>query len=434
MKKIIFVALLILGTFSNVFSQENDTIQKNNFLRVYLDQNSNDNNYVNYLKVHLWYVNYVRDPKQSQVHIFINTQPTASGGLEYNIRFIGKEKFEKKNDTLQMIAPVDNSNRDTRDQLANVITMGLMPYLALNGQQKYMAFDYTDKSKQVEESIDKYKNWVYTATLNTDLNGDNVSTVIVGDASFSASKITEQWKKRFNIYGTFGSNSYETATYSSAGSIFVRGINGLVVKSLTDHWSLGLEAGYYASTYSNIKSQYSIAPGVEYDVFPYSESTDHLFTFKYRLQPLYNTYIDPTVFSKTKEFLLNQLIDATYTHITTWGNISTTLTGAYYLNVPKAYRVDLVSQMNFRLAKGLFFNATGSVALINNQVSLSSINLTPEQIILRQKETLTNFSYNLQVGLRYTFGSIFNNIVNPRYENGVNVDNEVIQQAKETAD
>ncbi len=95
MKKIIFVALLILGTFSNVFSQENDIIHKNNFLRVYLDQNSNDNNYVNYLKVHLWYVNYVRDPKQSQVHIFINTQPTASGGLEYNIRFIGKEKFEK---------------------------------------------------------------------------------------------------------------------------------------------------------------------------------------------------------------------------------------------------------------------------------------------------------------------------------------------------
>ncbi|MFM9989248.1 hypothetical protein [Flavobacterium sp.] len=430
MKKIVIVTLLLLGTFSNVFSQQNDTIQKNNYLRVYLDGATESENYI---KVKLWYIDYVRDPKQSQVHIIINSQPTASGGLQYSVRFLGHEKFENKNDTLQYIAKVENSNRENRDELTNVITMGLMPYLASNGQQKHMAFDYTDKTKLVEQSVDKYKNWVYTATANTFLSGDKVSEVLSADGSFSAARITDKWKTRLTAGMSYGSNNYETTTYNFTGKTVIKNLKGLIVKSLNDHWSLGLEPTFYASTYSNVKSQFAIAPGIEYDVFPYSQSVNDLFTFKYRLQPLYNSYIDKTVFDKTKEFLFNQIVDVTYTHIAPWGNISSTLTGSDYLNHTKAYRLDLVNQVNFRVAKGLFFNVTGNASLINNQLSLSSQSLTPEQIILKQRETLTNFSYSMQVGIRYTFGSIFNNIVNPRYEGGVNIDNEISTKG-ETAD
>lgn len=430
MKKIVLVTLLLLCTFSNVFSQQNDTIQKNNYLRVYLDGATESENYI---KVKLWYIDYVRDPKQSQVHIIINSQPTASGGLQYSVRFLGHEKFENKNDTLQYIAKVENSNRENRDELTNVITMGLMPYLASNGQQKYMAFDYTDKTKLVEQSVDKYKNWVYTATANTFLSGDKVSEVLSADGSFSAARITDKWKTRLTAGMSYGSNNYETTTYNFTGKTVIKNLKGLIVKSLNDHWSLGLEPTFYASTYSNVKSQFAIAPGIEYDVFPYSQSVNDLFTFKYRLQPLYNSYIDKTVFDKTKEFLFNQIVDVTYTHIAPWGNISSTLTGSDYLNHTKAYRLDLVNQVNFRVAKGLFFNVTGNASLINNQLSLSSQSLTPEQIILKQRETLTNFSYSMQVGIRYTFGSIFNNIVNPRYEGGVNIDNEISTKG-ETAD
>jgi len=429
MKNIFLIALFCCGSLS-VVAQENDTIKKTNYLRVFLDGAGDSENYI---KVKLWYIDYVRDYKQSQVHIIINSQPTASGGLLYTIRFLGKENFEAKNDTLKFTAKVENSNRENRDELTNVITMGLMPYLASNNQQKFMAFDYTDKTKLVEQSIDKYNNWVYTTTLNTFLSGDKVSEVLSGDGSFSAARITDKWKTRLTASLNYGSNSYETTTYNFNGKTVIKNLKGLVVKSINDHWSLGLEPAFYASTFSNVKSQFSIATGLEYDVFPYSQSVNDLFTFKYRLQPLYNSYIDKTVFDKTKEFLFNQIVDVTYTHITNWGNISSTLTGSDYINKTKAYRLDLVNQANFRVAKGLFFNVTGNVSLINNQLSLSSQSLTPEQIILQQRQTLSNYSYSLQVGIRYTFGSIFNNIVNPRYENGVNVDNEIITTG-ETAD
>jgi hypothetical protein len=152
---------------------------------------------------------------------------------------------------------------------------------------------------------------------------------------------------------------------------------------------------------------------------------NHLFTLKYRVQGLYNSYIDSTVFFKTNDLLINHVFDATYTHIAAWGNISTTLTASQFLNHPKAYRVDLINQMNFRIATGLFFNITGSASLINNQLSISKAKYKPEQILLQQREILTNYSYGIQIGIRYIFGSIYNNVVNPRYEGGVNISPEV---------
>uniref|UniRef100_UPI00404749B6 hypothetical protein n=1 Tax=Mariniflexile sp. TaxID=1979402 RepID=UPI00404749B6 len=430
MKNIIFIAIVLCSPFTKMSAQENDTINKTNYLRVFLDGAYDSEDYI---KVKLWYVDYVRDRKQSQVHIIISSQPTASGGLLYTVRFLGRENFETKNDTLRFNAKVENSNRENRDELTNVITMGLMPYLASNGQQKFMDFDYLDRTKLVEQSIDKYKNWVYTASLNAFLSGDKVSEVLSGDGSISAALITDAWKTRLTASLNYGSNNYETTTYNFSGKTIVKNLKGLVVKSINDHWSAGLEPAFYTSTFSNVKSQFSFAAGMEYNVFPYSESVNDLFTFKYRLQPLYNTYIDKTVFDKNKEFLFNQILDITYTHITNWGNVSTTLTGSDYINHTKAYRLDLVNQANFRVAKGLFFNVTGNVSLINNQLSLSSQSLTPEQIILQQRETLSNYSYSLQVGIRYTFGSIFNNIVNPRYEGGVSIDTELVTTG-ETAD
>ena len=42
---------------------------------------------------------------------------------------------------------------------------------------------------------------------------------------------------------------------------------------------------------------------------------------------------------------------------------------------------------------------------------------TPEEILLRRKELETNFEYFTSFGFTYTFGSIYNNVVNPRFGN-----------------
>jgi hypothetical protein len=380
----------------------------------------------NYIKVKMWYVDYVRDPQQAQVQVIVTSQNTASRGLLYHVFFVGRDNFQGKNDTLQLIASVDNSNRKTRDELTNVITMGLMPYLALNNQQEFITFDYLNIEKLVQQSSDKWKNWVYTIQGNSDLNSNSTATIINGSGSVSAAHITDAWKERITFSLTSNNSNFETTTYAYTANTVIKNFNALFVKSLNNHWSAGLEPAFYASTYSNIKAQFSLAPGIEYNIFPYSESVNHLFTLKYRVQPLHNTYIDSTVFNVTKEFLLNEIVDATYTRIDKWGNLSLTLTASNYINRPKAYRADMNALLNFHVTKGLFFNLTGNFSVINNQLSLSKANLKPEDIVLQQKEVATSTSYGFTAGFTFTFGSIYNNIVNPRFEGGVNINPEVI--------
>jgi hypothetical protein len=425
------VIIICLNLLCNVvFSQSNaqDSISGGQYLHIYID---GAGDWENYIKVKLWYVDYVRDPRMADVQVIIKSQETAAGGSEYYLFFLGKGSYSTKTDTLHFTSPVEYTNRRTRDELTNVLTMGLMPYMVLSEQYKYMVFDYTNRQKLIQQSVDKWNNWVFTVAMNTNFSADQSSTVFSGDGSLSAAQITEKWKSRITAAIAIGGNSYETSTYSYSGNTIIKNLNALLVRSVNEHWSLGLEPSYYASTYSNVSSQFSLSPGIEYDYYPYSESVNRLLTFKYRIQPIYNVYIDTTVFDKTKEFLLGHILDATYTRIESWGNLSSTLTASHYLNQPKAYRFDMLAQMNVRLAKGLFLNISGNVSLINNQLSISKKTLKPEEIILQQRETLSNYSSGFQIGIRYVFGSIYNNIVNPRYEGGVDISQEVINNNSE---
>lgn len=425
MKKPAYMLLLLSIYYLNCFSQTADSAEVTHpeYLKVFVDGMGD---WENYMKVQLWYIDYVRDPRISDVQVIIASQANGGGGSLYHVFFIGRGKYDGRNDTLEMNAPVEYTNRKTRDELTNVITMGLMPYLVRNGQQKYLTFDYTNKQKLVIQSVDKWRNWIYTVQANGNFSGNKSTQIIAASGSISASHVTDKWKQKISAGVSFSNNQYETSTYSFNGTTLIQNVNVLAVRSLGEHFSVGLEAAYYASTYSNIKWQLSMAPGIEYNVFPYSQSVNHLLTFKYRLQPLYNAYIDTTLYFKKRDFLFSQILDITFTQLARWGNLSTTLTGSHIFNHPKNYRFDLVAQMNFRLARGLFFSVVGNAALINNQLSIRKDAVKPEEIILYQKEILTSFSYGVQVGIIYTFGSIYNNIVNPRYDGGVYIDKENI--------
>lgn len=429
MQKLKAVLLAILLTSSaELHAQVSGTDSSsttNSYLKVYLEGIPE---WEDYFKIKLWFVNYVRDPKQAQVHVIVSMQSTASGGSLYHLFFLGREKFSGKNDTLTYTAAEENTNRQTRDEITNVLLTGLASYLSANGQQKYLAFNYGIDQNEIRESFDKWKNWVFTAQGNLDLTADANQSIYNGFGSFSAAQITDAWKVRLTADATINNNSFATDTLHYASNTIIKNLNGLIVNSINDHWSAGLQPAFYASNYSNIRGQFSLAAGVEYDVFPYSESVNHFLTFRYRVQPLYNLYIDSTVFNKKKEFLLNHVIDATVTRIENWGNVSVTLTASHYINHPKAYRADMSAQMDIHIAKGLFFNVVGNVSLINNQLSVSKAILLPQELLLQQREILTNWSTGFSIGITYTFGSIFNNIVNPRYEGGINISQELQNQ------
>ena len=56
-----------------------------------------------------------------------------------------------------------------------------------------------------------------------------------------------------------------------------------------------------------------------------------------------------------------------------------------------------------------------SYSWIHDQLYLRKGSATTTSVLLRQQALKTSYSYYGNVGLNYTFGSIFNNIVNPRF-------------------
>jgi hypothetical protein len=72
-----------------------------------------------------------------------------------------------------------------------------------------------------------------------------------------------------------------------------------------------------------------------------------------------------------------------------------------------------------RLFKGFSFNVSGGYNRIRDQIGLRKDDATTEEVLLRLKQRATGYSYNMNFGISYSFGSIFNSVVNPRF-NGAN--------------
>jgi hypothetical protein len=94
------------------------------------------------------------------------------------------------------------------------------------------------------------------------------------------------------------------------------------------------------------------------------------------------------------------------------------LEGAHYFHDFSKNHVDLYSSINLRLWKGLTFDVFGSYSMIHDQLSLPKGGATFEEVLLSRKMLETNYSYYFSIGLSYSFGSIYSNVVNPRFGGG----------------
>ena len=81
-------------------------------------------------------------------------------------------------------------------------------------------------------------------------------------------------------------------------------------------------------------------------------------------------------------------------------------------------RISVFGNANVRIVRGLSLSFFGTVARVRDQVFLPRRGASDEEVLLRQRDLQTDFNYSLNINLRFTFGSIFNNIVNPRFDGG----------------
>jgi hypothetical protein len=319
-------------------------------------------------------------------------------------------------DTLSFTSNPDETTDIIRANEVRTLKIGLTRYVARTPLARYLSINFSEPLPETV-TTDKWNSWVFKTSISGFASGEQSYRSSYLNGSFSANRITEKLKSSLSAQYSYSTDRYEidediiTSVYNS------KSLNGLLVGSLTDHWSVGGSFYTGASKYNNTDLSFNILPGIEYDLFPYSESTRRQLRLTYKAGFNYVNYIDTTIYNKVQENLWTQSLSINYEIIQKWGSADLILGYSNYLHDWSKNNISLNGMLSLRIAKGLSLNFAGGASLIHDQLSLVKGGATQQEVLLRLRELETQFEYFTSFGLSYTFGSIYNNVVNPRFGN-----------------
>ncbi len=383
-----------------------------------------------FLRTQITWVNWVRNREDADVHVLVTTQSTGGGGNEYTISLIGLRRFAGKGDTLRYYATGTSTRDEDRRGLARTLALGLAPYAAATPLANRLTVSYAGPpSGQAATPHDPWNAWVFTVSASTNLNGQKQTRFAYVNGSVNANRTTANWKLDFSLNESYSEDVFRDVPLfdtlgNQIGTEDIRSIsrryggNALVVKSLGPHWSAGLQGSVNHSTFGNLDLSLSLGPAIEYNVYPYAQSTRRQLTLQYGVTPQHADYTDTTIYNKTRETVVRQSLTGALSVTQPWGSANVSLTASHLLQDFKQNRVVLFGSINLRLVKGLSLSVFGDVERIHDQRALPAVGATPSEILLRRRELLTSYSYFSYISLSYRFGSTLNNVVNPRFGGG----------------
>jgi hypothetical protein len=408
MKKTFLLSLLLLFTIS-ASAQEPTDILRNDALNVFMEA-------PDYIRREIPWVNYVRDIKDAGVYIISTSQRTGSGGREFTYFFIGQNEYKGMNDTLSFSSSPDETSEAIRAYQVSTIKMGLTRYVARTPLSRYLNISFSEPMSETV-TTDKWDSWVFRTSISGHASGEQSYRSTNINGRFSADRVTQALKASISVRYSYSADKFEIDDELFTSEYISKSISGLLVKSLTNHWSVGGSIYAGASKYNNTDMTLTIQPGIEYDVYPYSESTRRQLRLTYKAGFSYMDYIDTTIYNKTRENLWLHNLTVNYEIIQKWGVIELSIGYSNYLHDWSKNNISIDGDLDLRIAKGLTLNFGGGGALVHDQLGLVKQGATQQEVLLRLKELETQFEYFTRFGLTYTFGSIYNNVVNPRFGN-----------------
>lgn len=383
-------------------------------LRVFLEWPGAD---LEALRPELPFAELVSSLDAADIQVTVAPKP-AEAELAFGIAFAGLKVFRGQDHALSYVAAPGEKPEDTRKGIAGMIKLGLLRYAAKTPLAKDLAVRFLDQAKPTSVN-DPWRFWVFSLSGNAMLNGETQYRNSMYYASLSANRTTPAFKFRSSVFGNWSDywfdlgdgTAYTAATHGYGGS-------ALAVKSLGEHWSAGGFVEGQSSTYENLRLAMTLAPAIEYDVFPYSQSTKRQLRILYRIGLTRTRYNEQTVYLKTAETLLQESLSFAYEVVQPWGKASVQLSGSHFFHNVRFNRLELEADLEFRIWRGLSLEVGGRYSRIRDQLALSAEGASLEDILLRQRQLATGYNYSFSVGFNFSFGSTRSQVVNPRFGNG----------------
>lgn len=413
MRKILLAGLVFISLSS--FAQTN-----NNKIKVFLDCTRSWLCDFDYVRTEIKVVDFVRDRFDADIHVLVNMQSNSSGGSQAEMNFIGQKRFQNLGDTITYFNEPTATEDDQRKRLVQYLKLGLTRFLAKTPYASQVQISFPDvaekDSSSTKNTKDPWNYWVFQFGGNGSLNGSQNYKSKSYYGYLSADKETEEWKINYSVglskdiqvfIDDNGESKFTRKEYSS---------DLQVAKAINAHWSYGLAASYSNSLFSNIQTGLRLKPKLEYSVFPYSKFNSQRIVFQYMIGGVHNQYYDTTIFFKKRETQLEHSLNMITSFTKPWGSINIGIFYSNYFDDFSKNNLSFNGAVSWRITKGLNFGVWGYYGLIHDQIGLRKGDATRDQLLIRNRELLSSFEYNLGIGFSYRFGSMLNNIVNPRFK------------------
>ena len=401
-KRYFFV--LIFFVFVQVFGQ-------NQKIKVFLSCRCDDD----FLKQNTLFFDYVRDMSLSDIEVFVFEITNASGGRNYTFNFNGKNNFINKENQINAVIPKNISLNKSREILLNTYKLGMASFLSNTDYQNEIDVNFTnEKIITDQKKLDTWKNWVFEVYGSFNFENEKSINEEEFNLGFDVDRVTEIWRVRsdFEFDRSIKFFSGGEQNYSSERESLY--FSGSLVRSISNHFSTGFFSSYRHDTFRNYKSSINISPAVEYNFIPYNEVLTREVTLAYKLGYNIYNYIEETIYEFIDQKMFNHSLTLNLRFREKWGSIYSYLVASQFLDLPEQNRLSINNNINLRIVRGLSLRISAYFRFIRDQINLPKGQASVEDLLLRQRQISTNYQNRISMGLSYTFGSIFNNIVNNR--------------------
>ena len=418
-RRLIFpaLALFTLGSLTGPSAAPAlETTDGTEALRLYLDCDWGCD--FTFLRSQVTYVNWVRDRRDAEVHILVTIQ---SGGnsREYTFNFIGLERFEGVDQRLVHASSFTDTDDERRRGIQRLLELGLVRYVLETPQAEGLAVEFENGEEQDEPHTlvvdDPWNHWVYRLRLNTDFRSEDRRDSQSYQASASAGRTTDLWRMGMGVFYSYRESNFEFEDGSTFKNVS-RSTNyfGQVIRTLAPHWGVGVGASSRESTFLNLENSYRAAAAIEYNYFPYSESSEREFTFAYFIGGTSLDYEEITVFDKLEETFTDQGAYIAFGMERPWGEAHLDLQYSHFIDDFDRSRIEFSTDIEYHIVRGLSFDLYAGISRIRDQIYLPKGGATDAEVLVARRQLETDLSFRGGIQLRYTFGSIYNNVVNSR--------------------
>ncbi len=396
---------------------------------VFLDCQSRINCNQTQFQTEIGFVQWTNEREDADVHLIFTSQGTPAG-REYALDFVGRGSHQGLSDELVYFADDSDVQSEVMDGLARTLRLGLLPYALRSGLGHDLdvvfdgtSFDRASSSRGANGAgpyPDPWNYWTFQVSLSGDLDLRETRTSTRLNPRVDADRVTEAWKLNFHTRMDMRRDRRDLADGRQVRDDRDNWrFTALVVRSITAHISVGIDADIRNSVQNNQDVRVQFNPAVEYNYFPYAEASRRQLIAHYSVGFEHSNYMEETIFGVHRETLPQHRIGVQYRAREEWGNAGVSLDANQYLHDGGFYSMGVSANLSYRIARGLEVSVSGSTSRVNDNIHTPAADISDEDILLGRQNLPSSYRYETSLGMSYRWGSSAANIVNTRFPRSV---------------